>query len=158
MYYKSIDTASIDTDELPWMPFSPYSDEVFIKYIKCDPVRGEVISFLKLKAGMTMPRHHHGGTVIVYTIKGSWKYIEHDWISREGGVVFETAATTHTPLALGDEGDEIITLNIVTGDLVYFDDNGVVCAMENWKTAMQRYEAFCEAKGLPMKDISSFSV
>src|SRR5690606_38518792 len=127
---------AINDEDLPWIPFSPYSNDVLLKYIKCDPVRGETITLLKVPAGASLPKHHHSGTVIVYTIKGAWKYIEHDWISREGGVVFETAGTSHTPIALTDCGDEIITLNITQGDLLYFDENDNLCAIENWKSGV----------------------
>ncbi|MBK5356584.1 2,4'-dihydroxyacetophenone dioxygenase family protein [Pseudomonas sp. TH41] len=157
MLYESIDTAAINDEDLPWVPFSPYSDEVFIKYIKCDPVRGETITLLKAPAGTTLPRHYHTGTVIVYTVKGGWKYLEHDWISKPGGVVFETAGTSHTPVALKEYGDEIITLNITQGDLLYYDENDNICAIENWKSGVQRYRAFCEAQGIEAKDITSFS-
>ena len=157
MHYENIDTAAINDEDLPWIPFTPYSNEVFLKYIKCDPVRGETITLLKVPAGASLPKHHHSGTVIVYTIKGAWKYIEHDWISREGGVVFETAGTSHTPIALTDHGDEIITLNITQGDLLYFDENDNLCAIENWKSGVERYLAFCEANGIEAKDITSFA-
>lgn len=158
MLYESIDTAAINAEDLPWVPFAPYSDEVLVKYIKCDPVRGETITLLKSPAGVTMPKHHHSGTVIVYTIKGAWKYLEHDWISKEGGVVFETAGTSHTPVALAEYGDEIITLNIVQGDLLYFDEHDNLCAIENWKSGVERYLAYCKANGIEAKDITSFSV
>lgn len=157
MYYQSVDTAVIDTESLPWVPFTPYSDEVFVKYIKSDPIRGEHITLLKVPAGVTMPRHYHSGTVIVYTIKGAWKYLEHDWVSKPGDVVFETAATTHTPTALTSHGDEVITLNITVGDLVFLDEQGNICATENWKTGMERYVAYCKANGLEAQDITSFS-
>jgi len=157
MHYENIDTAAINDEDLPWIPFTPYSNDVFLKYIKCDPVRGETITLLKVPAGASLPKHHHSGTVIVYTIKGAWKYIEHDWISKAGGVVFETAGTSHTPIALTDYGDEIITLNITQGDLLYFDENDTVCAIENWKTGVERYLAFCQANGIEAKDITSFA-
>ncbi len=158
MLYESIDTAAINDEDLPWIPFSPYSNDVLLKYIKCDPVRGETITLLKAPAGATLPKHHHSGTVIVYTIKGAWKYIEHDWVSREGGVVFETAGTSHTPITLTEYGNEIITLNITQGDLLYFDENDNLFAIENWKSGVERYLAYCKANGIEAKDITSFSV
>jgi 2,4'-dihydroxyacetophenone dioxygenase len=158
MFYENIDTSAINDEDLPWVPFAPYSDEVFIKYLRCDPIRGETITLLKAPAGTVLPRHHHSGTVIVYTIKGGWKYLEHDWVSKQGGVVFETAGTSHTPVALPEYGDEIITLNITQGDLLYYDENDNIVAIENWKSSVQRYLAFCEANDIEPKDITSFSV
>jgi 2,4'-dihydroxyacetophenone dioxygenase len=72
-------------------------------------------------------------------------------------VVFETAASAHTPLAMPDSKEDIITLNITVGDLLYYDDKGQICALENWRTSVDRYLAFCKSKGMPPKDITSFA-
>ncbi len=157
MLYEHVDTGVTNDEDLPWTPFTPYSDVVSIKLIKADPVRGETVTLLKAPVDIILPRHHHSGTVIVYTIKGAWKYLEHDWVAKPGSVVYETAATTHTPTGVPGYGDEIITLNITVGDLLYFDENGVVCAIENWKSAVERYLAFCKAEGIEAKDVTSFS-
>lgn len=155
MFYEGIDTGLIDVETLPWTPFLPYTDRAFIKLIKIDPIRGEWITLLKMPADMQLPKHHHSGTVHVYTISGQWKYLEHDWVATTGSFVFETAATAHTPVGVGE--DEIITLNIVQGDWTLVDDNGQVLAIENWKTVMQRYLDFCTANQITPVDVSSFS-
>lgn len=155
-YFQTIDTALIDADKLPWIPFVPYTDKAFLKLLKVDPVRGEWVVLLKLPAGMDLPRHHHSGTVHVYTLEGAWKYKEHDWIARPGSFVFETAATSHTPLAL-DEGD-VVVFNIVQGDWILLDDSDRVLAIENWKTMMKRYTDYCEANATLPVDVSSFAV
>lgn len=154
-HYEEIDTGALNGDETPWMPFTPYDDQVQLKYFKIDPVQGEVISLLRAPAGHEMARHHHSGTVIVYTVQGAWKYKEHEWISPAGGVVYETAGTRHTPQALPG-GEDIITFNIVRGELVYLDDQDNILAVENWKTSMQRYLAFCQASGITPKDLTAF--
>ena len=155
-YYDNIDTALIEADDLPWVPFVPYTDKAHLKLLKVDPVRGEWIVLLKLPAGMELPRHHHSGTVHVYTLQGAWRYLEHAWIARAGSFVFETAASNHTPRAL-DEGD-VIALNIVQGDWILLDDEDRVLAIENWKTMMKRYTDYCAANGVVPVDISSFHV
>ncbi|HET8881936.1 MAG TPA: 2,4'-dihydroxyacetophenone dioxygenase family protein [Solimonas sp.] len=156
MNYENINTGCIDVESLPWVPFTPYSPDVMLKYIKLDPVRGEMIVLLKAPGDMQMPRHHHTGTVIVYTISGKWKYVEHDWVAGPGSVVFETASTEHTPQALAD-GGEVLVLNIIVGELVYLDADDKVIAIENWKTGMQRYLDHCKAHGIEAQDITSFN-
>jgi hypothetical protein len=156
MLYETVNTGVINDPDLPWIPFAPYSNDVMVKYIKCDSIRGETIVLLKAPTSMQLPRHHHTGTVIVYTIKGSWKYLEHDWVAHEGSVVFETAATRHTPVAVPLDSDEVITFNIVQGELLYLDENDNVFAVENWKTGLERYLAYCREHGLTAKDITSF--
>ena len=155
MLHKSIETAVIADESIPWIPFAPYSNEVMVKYFKLDPIRGEVIAMLKAPASTVMPRHYHSGTVIVYTISGEWKYQEHDWVATPGSIVYETAASSHTPQA-SDAAGEVIALNIVSGDLVYLDDQDRVVAIENWKTALARYLAYCEAHGIAPRDLTAF--
>jgi 2,4'-dihydroxyacetophenone dioxygenase len=155
MFYKNVATECIDDASIPWVPFSPYSSEVLLKYFKLDPIHGETITLLKALAGTQMPKHHHTGTVIVYTLKGRWKYAEHDWVAGPGSVVFETAGSSHTPVAV--DGEEIIALNIVQGDLLYLNESDQVIAIENWKTGMERYLAYCEANRLVPKDLTAFA-
>ncbi len=156
MNYEQVQTGVIDHESLPWVPFTPYSDQVFLKYFKLDPVRGEMVALMKAPAAMQLPKHHHSGTVIVYTLEGRWKYAEHDWIAGPGSVVYETAATSHTPQGVSTEGD-ILTFNIVVGDLVFLDADDKVMAIENWRTGLQRYLDHCKKNGITPRDITSFS-
>lgn len=157
MMYENIGTGVINDEDLPWTPLTPFSDIVFTKLIKADPVRGETVTLLKAPLHATLPKHHHSGTVIVYTITGAWKYKEHDWIAKPGSVVYETAASSHMPEGVAGYGDEILTLNVTVGDLLYFDENDTIVAMENWRSAVDRYLAFCEANGITAKDVTSFT-
>src|SRR3546814_15341882 len=115
--------------------------------IKLDPVRVEMIVMLISPGDMQMPRHHPSGTVIVYTITGKWKYVEHDWIAGPCSVVFETAASEHTPQALA-EGGEVLALNIIVGDLVYLDaDNRSEEHTSELQSLMRiSYAVFCLKK------------
>jgi 2,4'-dihydroxyacetophenone dioxygenase len=156
MLFEQIETACINDADVPWVPFTPYSEKVLVKYFKLDPVRGEVIALLKAPASGQMPIHRHTGTVIVYTVQGRWKYREHEWIAERGSVVYETAGSTHTPQALpGDE--DIVTLNIIQGDLLFMNERAQVIAIESWKTGWDRYAAHCEANGLAPRDLTAFA-
>src|SRR5271157_1522389 len=134
MNYQNVATSYIDAESYPWIPFSPYSDVVFIKALKAEPVSGTFITLLKAPANVQLPRHHHCGTVIVYTISGQWRYLEHDWVATPGSLVYETAASTHTPVGCGES--EIITLNIQVGDSIFMDAKDNVLAIENYKTVL----------------------
>lgn len=154
-FSDSVGTALVDVDALPWIPFLPYSDQIFLKLIKVNPVNGEWTTLLKLPAGTELPKHHHAGTVHVYTVTGSWRYKEHDWIARPGSMVFETAASAHTPVA--ELGAEVITLNIVVGDWNLLDEKDNILAVENWRSMLKRYADYCESKGIKPVDVSSFN-
>jgi 2,4'-dihydroxyacetophenone dioxygenase len=158
MLFEHIQTACLNDADLPWVPFTPYSEHVLVKYFKLDPVRGEVIALLKAPAKGEMPRHRHTGTVIVYTVQGRWKYREHEWIAEKGSIVYETAGSSHTPEAIPplDGEDEIVTLNIIQGELLFVSDKGQVLAAEDWKSGWDRYEAYCRAHGVTPKDLTAF--
>lgn len=157
MDVSKITTSYVDAEEFPWIEFAPYSDRVFLKILKIEPVSGTFVTLLRAPAGMQLPKHHHCGTVMVYTVKGAWKYLEHDWTARPGSFVYETAASVHTPVAAQESGDEIITLNIQVGDSLYMDDKDNIIAVENWKSVLARHVAYYEAKGLPVPDLSDFT-
>ena len=61
---KPITTKSVDGDDIPWVPFAPYSDEVFLKYHHINPVQGEILVSMRFPAGMRLPTHYHTGIVI----------------------------------------------------------------------------------------------
>jgi len=157
MNFDSIHPDCITDESLPWLPFAPYSDAVKIKYFKLDPVRGEIISVLKVPPGVQLPKHHHSGSVIVYTAQGRWKYLEHDWTATPGSVVYETASSQHTPVALENGTEDVITFNITYGELVFLDTNDQVLAVENWKTSMQRYLDYCHRHGIAARDLTRFN-
>jgi quercetin dioxygenase-like cupin family protein len=156
MLFEQIQTACIDAEDIPWVPFTPYSERVLVKYFKLDPIRGETITLLKAPAAGRMPRHRHTGTVIVYTLQGRWKYREHDWIAGEGSVVYEVAGSSHTPEAIPGDA-QIVTLNIVQGDLLFLDDKERVVAIEDWRSGWTRYAAYCEANGIEPRDLTAFA-
>jgi len=118
-------------------------------------VSGTFVTLLKAPGHIVLPKHHHCGTVMVYTVKGQWKYREHDWTATPGSFVYETAGTSHTPEGVG--AGEIITLNIQVGDSLYLDDKDNIVAVENWKSLLKRYLDFCQSKGVTPIDITSFS-
>ena len=52
-------------------------------------------------------------------MKGSWRYLEHDWISEAGDTVYETAASSHTPQSVGDDDAEVFF--VIVGELLFLD-------------------------------------
>lgn len=153
---QHVETMNVHGADLPWVPFAPYSDEVFLKYFRIDPVRGEILVSMKFPPGLELPRHYHTGIVIGHTIRGAWRYLEHDWVSRAGDTVYETAGSAHTPQSVGDEDAEVFFL--IVGELEFVDADGNLLARENWKTSLARYHAYCEAHGLEVQDLMAFEM
>ena len=59
---KPITTKSVDGNDTPWIPFAPYSDEVFLRYHHINPVQGEILVSMRFPPGMRMPTHYHTGS------------------------------------------------------------------------------------------------
>ena len=64
---------NVSVDELPWIPY--FGDAKF-KLLKANPVTGQTVTLLCVPAKMQLPAHFHSGTVIVYTVQGTWRYLE----------------------------------------------------------------------------------
>jgi 2,4'-dihydroxyacetophenone dioxygenase len=152
---EEIETNYISAETLPWMPFTPLSDEVSLKYYKIDPVRGEILVSMRFPAGLVLPPHYHTGIVIAHTIRGAWRYIEHDWVSKAGDTVYETAGSSHTPQSVGDEDAEVFF--VLVGELLFLDENKQLVWQENWKTSAERYRNYCAENGIDAQDITSFT-
>ncbi len=151
--HEQIETNHIGGESLPWVPFTPYSDEVLLKYWKVDPVRGEIVVSMRFPPGVELPTHYHTGIVVAHTVRGAWRYKEHEWVSGPGDTLYETAASAHTPQSVGDVDAEVFFYLI--GELEFLDEGGNLLARENAKTALARYESYCEANGLPAQDLTS---
>jgi quercetin dioxygenase-like cupin family protein len=147
-----IETNYIDSEELPWVPFTPLTDQVQLKYYKIDPVRAEILVSMRFAAGLELPPHYHTGIVIAHTIKGAWRYQEHDWVSRAGDTVYETAGSSHTPESLEDA--EVFFF--LVGELLFFGPDQQLLWQENWKTSIARYADYCREHGLECKAITRF--
>lgn len=144
---------SLDDQSLPWVPFTPYCEAVEFKYLRLDPVRSEIVCFVRTSAGARMPQRYHYGRIITYTVEGSWKFLEYDWIAGPGSTVFEPPALAHTFQTLEEKG-QCITLNIISGDVILLSAGGDAPAVENWRSAMHRYLAYCERASVQPTDLT----
>jgi len=149
---SEIETNYLASEDLPWVPFTPLSDEVHLKYYKVDPVRAEILVSMRIPAGLELPPHYHTGVVIAHTVQGAWRYKEHDWVSRAGDTVYETAGSAHSPESLEDT--EVFFY--LVGELLFFGEDKQLLWQENWKTGIARYATYCAENGVEERDITSF--
>jgi quercetin dioxygenase-like cupin family protein len=150
MHYQNLATVLADTEDLPWHPFVPCAANVSTKLLKVDPVRGQWVSLIKAPGDIAMPKHQHSGAVLIYTLAGSWRCLEHDWVAAPGSFIFEPPGVEHTPFGL--DAGEIITVNVVHGGWSALGRNGAP-ATENWETAVKRYLDHCSRTGIAPVDI-----
>ena len=100
------------------------------------------------KSGV-LSRHIHPAWVIGYVIKGAWRYLEHDWVAREGSFVYEPPGEIHTLVVDEVAGvDEMITFFNISGALVYVDAEGNQTGYEDVFTKIAMCRAHYRAVGL----------
>ena len=140
--------------DTPWVPFTPYNEKVGIKLLHVDQSRGEMALLMRVPAGTYLGAHNHRGRVVLYTIKGGWRYMEHDWIAREGDFVYETAGSRHS--FQGEAGADAELFVLLDGSLEFLDEAGNVAAIEDWRTMLMRLDAHCKAHGIAVPELSEF--
>lgn len=135
---------AIDSDEIPWVP---QGDRVWFKPLRFDLSNGRWVNLLKVTGGGRVNRHRHsGGPVLGYCLRGSWHYLERNWVARPGTFVFEPPGDIHTLVV--DEADEMVTLFLLEGVVQYLDDNDQVISQDDVFTKLERYLNFCKREGI----------
>ena len=150
----SFETMHRSGADLPAVPFTPYSEDVKIKLFNVNPVSGQLCVLLSAPGGTGLGVHKHYGSVILYTMKGAWRYLEHDWVARAGDFVYETAGSSHTFQV--EPGETTEAFIIVEGALEFLDEQGNTIAIEDWRSMYQRYLDYCEQQGLEAIDMTRF--
>jgi quercetin dioxygenase-like cupin family protein len=143
-------------EQLPWHPFTPYSDDVLLKVLHVDFVKGETVMMMKAPAGKGLGVHDHYGRVLVYTVQGTWGYDEHDWASKPGDFVYEVANSKHTFRA--EPGEDAVLFVYLEGAIAFLDDDGGIFGMETSHTFAKRYEDYCAQNGIEAVDLTKFSL
>lgn len=135
---------ALEGDAQMWAPVAP---DIWSRPLMLNVSAGYYVHLLKVRRAGILQRHRHSGAVHAWVIRGSWYYLEHDWIAQEGGYVFEPPGETHT-LVVPENCAEMITLFTVHGSLMYVDPQGVATGYDDVFTRIERYRAHFEAIGL----------
>lgn len=115
---QDIVLTAIPRDERIWVP---QADKVWFRPMMLNTVNGGWTNLLRVKRAGVLHRHRHPAPVHGFVLKGSWRYLEHDWIAEAGSYVFEPPGETHTLVV--DEGiEEMITFFNISGAMIYLDE------------------------------------
>jgi hypothetical protein len=88
-------------------------------------VTGSWCNLLRVRKSGVLSRHIHPSWVTGYVIKGAWRYLEHDWVAREGAFVYEPPGEIHTLVVDEVAGvPEMITFFNIHGAMIYLDEQG----------------------------------
>jgi 2,4'-dihydroxyacetophenone dioxygenase len=142
---------AIPSDERLWVP---QAENVWFRPLLLNTVNGEWVNLLRVRKSGILNRHRHPAPVHGYVIKGSWRYLEHDWIAREGMYVFEPPGEVHTLVV--DEGAEMITLFHVSGALIYVDESGRATSYDDVHTKIEMCRRHFAQAGLGADYVKQF--
>jgi 2,4'-dihydroxyacetophenone dioxygenase len=145
-------TAVIPTDERVWVP---QAANVWFRPLMFNTVQGSWCNLLRVTRSGVLSRHRHPGPVHGYVIKGSWRYLEHDWVAKAGMYVFEPPGETHTLIVDAHE-EEMITFFNISGAMIYVDEAGKVIAYEDVHTKIEMCRAHYEQVGLGADYVRQF--
>jgi hypothetical protein len=143
---------AIPDDERIWVPQAP---GVHFRPLMMNTVTGGWFNLLRVRKSGVLSRHRHPMAVYGLVLKGSWRYLEHDWVAEEGGFVYEPPGEVHTLVV--DEGvDEMITMFNVNGAMVYLNESGDTVGYEDVFTKINMCRAHYEETGLGAQFIDQF--
>jgi 2,4'-dihydroxyacetophenone dioxygenase len=130
--------------EVPWVEYSAAGS--WFKPVRFNVDDGHWILIQKIEGVGEIGRHQHHGPVTAYTIAGSWRYAEYDWVAVAGDVVHESPGVIHTLMC--DDPDGMEVLFDVQGPLDFFGDNDTYAGQQTVFWFVDAYVKHCEANGL----------
>ncbi|MFK7962488.1 MAG: 2,4'-dihydroxyacetophenone dioxygenase family protein [Burkholderiaceae bacterium] len=139
-------------DERLWAAVAP---DIWSRPLHLNVTGGFYTHMLKVKKSGVLQRHRHSGQVHAYVIKGSWFYLEHDWVATEGSFIVEPPGETHT-LTVPDDCHEMITLFTVHGSLMYVDPDGNAIGNDDVFSRIEKYREHFESVGLGADYVENF--
>jgi 2,4'-dihydroxyacetophenone dioxygenase len=135
---------AIPLDDRIWVP---QAENVWFRPLLLNVSSGYWMNLLKVTKSGILSRHRHPAPVHAFVLKGSWHYLEHDWVATEGSYAFEPPGETHTLVV--DEGvEEMITYFQVNGCMYYVDPWGKNVGYEDVFTKLDMCKAHYEEVGL----------
>ena len=100
------------------------------------------------------PNHHAGETESFYVIEGQLGFFidGEDFVAGPGACIFETANSNHTLKVLDDSPEDMILLSVMDGNLLTYDDEGNIWAIDDAQTQLTRYLALAAEQGLEVDE------
>lgn len=145
-------TNAIPTDERIWVP---QGSSVSFRPLCLNRSSGYWTNLLRVRKSGVLSRHRHPAPVHALVLKGSWHYLEHDWVATEGSYAFEPPGETHTLVV--DEGvEEMITFFQVNGCMYYVDPWGNNNGYEDVFTKIDMCRKHYEEVGLGADYVDQF--
>ena len=145
---------AIPDDERVWVP---QAKDVWFRPLLLNTVTGSWCNLLRVRKSGVLSRHIHPSWVTDLVLKGAWRYLEHDWVAREGSFVYEPPGEIHTLVVDEAAGaSEMITFFNIHGAMVYVDENGAVTGYEDVHSKIDMCRKHYEACGLGADHVDAY--
>ena len=146
---------AIPDDERVWVP---QAENVWFRPLLLNTVTGSWCNLLRVRKSGVLSRHIHPSWVTGYVIRGSWRYLEHDWVASAGSFVYEPPGEIHTLVVDEAAGGapEMITFFNIHGAMVYVDENGQPTGYEDVFTKIAMCRRHYTANGLGETYVDQF--
>jgi 2,4'-dihydroxyacetophenone dioxygenase len=143
---------AVPEDERLWVP---QQENVWFRPLCLSASRGYWVNLLRVRKAGVLSRHRHPQPVHGLVLKGSWRYLEHDWTATEGSYVYEAPGETHT-LVVEAVVSEMITFFQVNGAMIYVDPDGRVLGYEDVFTKIDLCRHHFSSVGLGERFVEQF--
>ena len=141
-------------DERLWVP---YAEGVWFQPCCFNLTSGGFSVLLKALPGAKLGVHYHVGTVRGYTIRGHWRYLEHDWVAKPGTFIYEPAGEAHTLVVTDDSPEPALIIFMIEAGLIYLDKpaNGSFAAYEDGFSALELCRKHYREAGLDTRRLDT---
>jgi 2,4'-dihydroxyacetophenone dioxygenase len=130
------------------LPFVSLGDGSTLQLLQVDIDQGLWVIRTRFSPGMTVDTHKHTGSVLAFTLSGSWKYLEYpNDVNRAGSYLFEPAGSVHTLHVPADNLEETDVFFAIHGANLNLDADGNVTTVIDAGGIRDFYFAMCEADG-----------
>jgi 2,4'-dihydroxyacetophenone dioxygenase len=131
-------------DERLWVPVG---EGVAYRPLFLSVSQGLWTNVTRIRRAGIVSRHRHVGAVHGHTLKGSWRYLEEDWVATPGSYIFEPPGDQHT-LVVDAHAGEMMTIFQIHGAMIYLDEAGATTGVEDVFTRIDQCRAHFESVGL----------
>jgi 2,4'-dihydroxyacetophenone dioxygenase len=128
--------------------FHPWVGDVWLKPLRFDVRNNVYVNILWAKGPGGLGRHRHRGQVTAFTLEGSWRYEEYDWVARPGDFVQENPGVIHT--LTSDTGTK--TLFYVGGSLEFYDEQDNLTNIMDVFSFLDMYINYCKENNLEVNE------
>lgn len=135
----------LSESETPW---HPWVGQIFLKPLLFDLRNGVYHTVLESRGPGIIGRHRHRGAVVAYTLEGTWRYEEYEWVAGPGDFVFENPGVIHTLCT--DTGCKVYFG--VSGSLEFYGEREQLTDIMDVFVFLELYTSYCAANGIPVNE------